>query len=102
MEDKLKNIEETENAKKQMLENIRKGVSTSAFRVDTSTDKGYQRMDQKEKKKGGKKADVKSLTDNDKRILSLPGSTNFNANFHLSGPVQAQPADKAAQPAQTG
>jgi len=101
MEDKLKNIEETEMAKKRMLENMRKGVSTSSFRVDTKSDKGYQRMDQKEKKKGGRGAQApKVLTDDDKNLLALP--VNTNSNFHLSNPVVANQVAKKPAPVQGG
>lgn len=95
MDDKLKNIEDTERAKKQMLENMRKGFTTSAFRVDTKSDKGYQRMDQRDKKKGGRGAAApKGLTDEDKNMLALP--INTNSNFHLSNPVVANVVKKPA------
>mmetsp|Transcript_4891 Transcript_4891/g.11706 ORF Transcript_4891/g.11706 Transcript_4891/m.11706 type:complete len:299 (+) Transcript_4891:218-1114(+) len=101
MEEKLKNIEQTEAAKHQMLDNLRKGLTSSAFRVDTSTERGYARMDQREKKKGGRKGQAKVLTDEDKKLLSLPASTNFGANFHLKSVVVPN-ATPAAAPAVPG
>lgn len=47
MDDKLRNIEETERAKKKILDERIKGVNSSAFIVDTSSDKGYARIDAK-------------------------------------------------------
>lgn len=60
MEDKLRNIEETEAAKKKILEERRMGISRGAFVVDTTSDKGYSRVDGKKKDKRRKK-DVASL-----------------------------------------
>lgn len=90
MDEKLRNIEETELAKKRMLEDRRNGVTTAGFRVDTTSDKGYARMDQEEKKKGrGKRFEAKpEFTERSKRLLALPGQMNFNANFLSHQPTR--------------
>lgn len=82
MDEKLRNIEETELAKKKMLQDRQRGVMSSGFRVDTSTDKGYMRVDQKAKKKGVRREDKDPLNDTAKRLLMLPSSQpNYNSNY---------------------
>ena len=51
LDEKLRNIEETERAKRKILEDRRRGVLGAGFIVDTSSDKGYRRLDQKSKKR---------------------------------------------------
>jgi hypothetical protein len=88
MEEKLRNIEETERAKKKMLQDRQRGVLSSGFRVDTSSDKGYMRVDQKAKKKGARRDDKAQLDDAAKRLLMLPSQPNFNANYAQSAPTR--------------
>lgn len=79
MEDKLRNIEETEAAKKKILEERRMGISRGAFVVDTTSDKGYSRVDGKKKDKRRKKDE----SDQEVQLRAmLPGTANQNTNFN--------------------
>jgi hypothetical protein len=73
VEEKMRNIEETELAKKKMLEDRQRGLISSGFRVDTSSDKGYMRIGQKAKKGTKKeKADGGQVVDASKKLSVLP------------------------------
>jgi hypothetical protein len=89
MEDKLRNIEETERAKKRILEERRMGKSSGAFVVDTTSERGYARADAKKKDKRKQKKEETSTV---QLRAMLPGTAsqgnNFNQNFMLTRPTR--------------
>mmetsp|Transcript_25160 Transcript_25160/g.39507 ORF Transcript_25160/g.39507 Transcript_25160/m.39507 type:complete len:293 (+) Transcript_25160:507-1385(+) len=80
-EEKLRNIAETERAKKRLLEETRTGVKASSYVVDTSTERGYARLD-------SKKSRTKPTTDDSRLKAMLPG---------VSGTI-VNPANTGARP----
>eukprot|EP00960_Hanusia_phi_P029233 747852-Hanusia_phi.AAC.3 len=80
MEEKLKNIDETEKAKKRMLEERMKGVTKSSFVVDTSSEKGYMRVEG-EMRKGKKIMAKQNIPLISKEADAVGGVGNFNANY---------------------
>ena len=101
LDEKLRNIEETERAKRKILEERRRGVLGSGFIVDTTSDKGYRRMDQKSKKREvrprGERREEKPVNEQARRLAVLPGAGNFNANF-----VQHRPTREVRESAAGG
>jgi hypothetical protein len=96
MEEKLRNIEETERAKKKMLEDRQKGLISSGFRVDTSSDKGYMRIGQKAKKKGAKKPDDGPVIDASKKLSVLPSQPVHGGNNNSQYEQKREVKDPAA------
>ena len=91
MDEKLRNIEETEKAKRKILEDRRRGIIGSGFIVDTSTSSGYRRVDQKGKQRGKRKNAEESKSNANEAIKSLavlPGYGNYNANFAQHRPTR--------------
>jgi hypothetical protein len=95
LDEKLRNIEDTERAKRKILDERRRGVLGSGFIVDTSSDKGYRRLDQKSKKRSRKPEGP--VSESSKRLSVLPGPGNFNANF-----VQHRPTREVKESATGG
>mmetsp|Transcript_38665 Transcript_38665/g.56848 ORF Transcript_38665/g.56848 Transcript_38665/m.56848 type:complete len:307 (-) Transcript_38665:62-982(-) len=101
MDEKLRNIEETEKAKKKILAERMRGVNSAAFIVDTSSEKGYSRQDQKPKKKGGRPDADKVPMDRKKAQLATGTGGNFSVNFVQRG-GNREVRDAAANKAPTG
>mmetsp|Transcript_40812 Transcript_40812/g.128567 ORF Transcript_40812/g.128567 Transcript_40812/m.128567 type:complete len:188 (-) Transcript_40812:128-691(-) len=80
LEEKLKNIEETEKAKKKILEERINGVRQSTFVVDTASEKGYMRMEG-EMRKGKKVMAKQNIPLISKEAEAVGGVGNFNANY---------------------
>jgi hypothetical protein len=101
LDEKLRNIEDTERAKRKILEERRRGVLGSGFIVDTSSDKGYRRIDQKSKKREarprGERREEKPVNEQARRLAVLPAGGNFNANF-----VQHRPTREVRESAAGG